>query len=90
MWTIHLSKKTEKYLDRLTPKDRERIVQFLYQRVCFHENPYDLGEPLTGTLTGYIRFRCEDYRIISKIEHNSLIVSVVKVGHRRDVYQTVH
>ena len=35
---------------------------------------------------GYWRFRFEDFRVIAKIEDNRLVIFVVAVGHRRNVY----
>ncbi len=50
-------------------------------------NPRPLGcKALQGGWRGYTRIRSGDYRIIYRIEDDRLIVMVVKVGNRRDIY----
>jgi mRNA interferase RelE/StbE len=65
-------------------KDRQRIVlriQFL------GENPRPFGcEKLSGHLNRY-RVREGNYRILYSIDDESLLVDVVKIGHRKDVYR---
>ena len=51
------------------------------------EDPRPSGcKKLKGRRNQY-RVRSGDYRIIYSIEDNSLIVRVIKVGHRRDIYE---
>lgn len=45
------------------------------------------AKPLKGTLRGLWRVRAGDYRVIYSIEDNRLVVVVVKVGNRREVYE---
>ncbi|MGI9500042.1 MAG: type II toxin-antitoxin system RelE family toxin, partial [Geminicoccaceae bacterium] len=42
--------------------------------------------PLFGNLAGKWRYRVGDYRIICEIEDEHLVVVIVKIGHRREVY----
>ena len=44
------------------------------------------GAHLTANLAGLWRYRVGDYRVICKIEEQALVLLVVKVGHRSDVY----
>ena len=50
-------------------------------------NPIEFGKPLQYSLKGLRRLRVGDYRIIFKIEEQEKKVLVVKVGHRREVYE---
>jgi mRNA interferase RelE/StbE len=51
------------------------------------EQPRPLGcKKLKGRKNQY-RVRSGDYRIIYSIEDDSLVVEVIKIGHRRDVYE---
>jgi mRNA interferase RelE/StbE len=38
-------------------------------------------------LAGLWRYRVGDYRLICRLEDNKLVVLVLKIGHRRDVYE---
>ncbi len=65
-------------------KDRQRIVSRIQS---FAENPRPNGcEKLSGQHNKY-RVREGLYRIIYSIEDKTLLVFVVKVGHRKDVYR---
>ena len=65
-------------------KDRQRIVLRIQS---LGENPRPFGcEKLSGHLDRY-RLREGNYRIVYSIDDNKLLVDVVKVGHRKDVYR---
>jgi mRNA interferase RelE/StbE len=59
----------------------------LQERVLTRNDPRQLGEALEGTKAGYWRYRVGDYRIICKIEDHRLVVIVVTIGHRREIYR---
>lgn len=42
---------------------------------------------LQGTHKGKFRFRVGDYRIILKKEDDKLIITIISVGHRKDIYK---
>ncbi len=87
-WTIEFRAKAEKQLQRLATRDAARIISFLEDRLAAHENPRELGIALKGhALGGYWRYKVGDYRIICDIQDQRLVVLVVEVGHRRDVYR---
>ena len=46
-----------------------------------------LGKPLLYSLKGYYSFRTSSYRIIYTIRKKELVILVVAVGHRREVYE---
>lgn len=50
------------------------------------ENPRSRGKMLVGNLLGFWRYRVGDYRILCKIRDQELIISVVEIGHRREIY----
>ena len=87
-WKIELDKAAERDLDKLDHQVTKRIERFLYERVARLDNPRLIGEALHGSKLGELwKYRVEDYRIICKIEDSILRVLVVRIGHRRDVYE---
>jgi mRNA interferase RelE/StbE len=86
-WKIEFSKKADKALDKLALKDAERIVSFLDQRIAHAPNPRDLGKPLAGQWAGHWRYRVGDHRILCKIEDQTIIILVIEIGHRREIYR---
>lgn len=72
-------------------KQLEELPKIYYQRIKnkilnLADNPYPAGrEKLKGGDKEY-RIRVGDYRIIYRVEHAQLIVVIIKIGHRREVY----
>lgn len=85
-WTISYTPRALKQLKALDKPIADRIETFLSTRVAYSEDPYKLSEPLSGQFAGQRRFRVGDYRIICELIRNELIVSVLKLGHRKDIY----
>jgi mRNA interferase RelE/StbE len=86
-WVVNFSDKAERQLKRLDPTIRRRIVDFLEQRLARLPNPRSLGSALAGDLKGLWRYRVGDYRILCEFKDDELIVLVVEVGHRSDIYR---
>ncbi len=69
------------------PKNmKERIRKAIEQRLG--TDPLRYGIPLRRSLHGYRKLRTGDYRIIFKIEQETVVI--LKIGHRKEVYQKVH
>jgi mRNA interferase RelE/StbE len=49
-------------------------------------DPEQFGKPLRGERHGFWRYRVRDWRILCRLENKVMIVLVVSVGHRREVY----
>ena len=86
MWTVEWERKALKDAKKLDKSARQRIVNYLEERVLVNQNPYQFGKPLKGNKLGLWRYRVGDYRILCQIEENRLVVLVVAVGHRKDIY----
>ena len=87
-WTIELSDDAKQDLRKLDAQHARRILNFLYERVAKLVNPRSIGKPLQGPRLGeYWRYRAGDFRILCKIEDNRVIVLVLRVGHRREIYR---
>jgi mRNA interferase RelE/StbE len=49
-------------------------------------NPRDFGRGLVGDKAGLWRYRIGDYRVVCRLENNRLVVFVLEVGHRKEIY----
>lgn len=49
-------------------------------------NPRQHGKCLKANRLGQWRYRVGDYRLIAKIEDEKIIILILNIGHRRDVY----
>ena len=82
-YNVVITKSAAKELERVSGKDRRRIVERI---AALAHNPRPSGcEKLSGEEK--YRVRQGDYRILYEIVDDQLIVTVVRVGHRRDVYK---
>ena len=87
-WQIRFDESSKKDLARLDKPVANRIVAFLRERVAPLTNPRSIGEALKGSKLGeFWKYRVGDYRIISRIEDGELLIIVVKLGNRREVYR---
>ena len=85
-YKLELTRQAESVLRRIA--DRERG---LYQRIAnvldsLEEDPFQ-GKALKGTLKGFHSYRVGSYRVIYRIFQSRLLVIVIDVGHRRDIYR---
>jgi mRNA interferase RelE/StbE len=86
-WTIEISRTAEKQIKRLDRVAQAAIVRFLRDRLKPAENPRLFGKPLYGDKGGLWRYRVGDYRLICDIQDEKVIVLVLRVGHRKDIYR---
>lgn len=86
-WTIELTGDAKKTLRKLDRQVARRITGFLKERVQGSGNPRLLGKALHASLDDYWAYRVGDYRLICEIRDDVLLVLVVEIGHRSDVYR---
>ena len=80
---------TEQAIKKLKKIDKHTqffILAWIEKNLVDCENPRQHGKGLTANRSGEWRYRVGDYRIIAKIEDDKVIILVLTVGHRREVY----
>ena len=67
------------------------VVRTILKRIETHlaADPHGLGKPLTGEFQGSWRYRWGDYRVIYRIAEQEILIIVLRIGHRKNVY-TLH
>jgi mRNA interferase RelE/StbE len=87
-WKIEFSEPADRELNKLDPQNSQRILKFLLERVAKLDDPRSIGKALQGPRFGELwRYRVGDFRIICKIEDEKLVVLVIRIGHRKDIYR---
>ena len=81
MYELIISDKAKRQLGALERNVQERILKAL-ERIRIRPEAY--VTKLVGCKE--YKFRVGDYRIIMDIEHDKLLILVIKVGHRKNVY----
>jgi mRNA interferase RelE/StbE len=87
-WAIEFDPAAAKELRKLDPVVARRITAFLRERLAPLDDPRSLGDALKGHALGeYWKYRLGDYRVIARLVDQRLVVMVVRIGHRREVYR---
>ena len=84
-WAIEMEPGAERALGKLGTAAGRRIVKGL-RDIATLDNPRQRGKALSGPLAGLWRWRFGNYRVIGRIEQQRVVIVVVAVGHRREVY----
>jgi mRNA interferase RelE/StbE len=87
-WKIEFSEPADRELTKLDSQHSKRILKFLLERVAKLEDPHSIGKSLQGSRFGELwRYFVGDFRIICKMDDDRLVVLVIRIGHRKDVYR---
>jgi mRNA interferase RelE/StbE len=82
-YSIRIKKSALKELHRLDKSTRAHLVAAIDQ---LSENPH-VGKLLKGDLSGLRRIRAGSYRIVYEINETEILVLILRVSHRKDVYR---
>ena len=81
-YQVIITESAQKSLRKLDKKIRDNIFNKLES---LKEHPH-IGKPLSANLSGFWSLRVGDYRVIYQIKNNELIILVIGIGHRKNVY----
>jgi mRNA interferase RelE/StbE len=86
-WSIEYDRPVRKQVEKLDPQNRKLIYSFLYERLAKLDDSRQVGKALRDSEFGrFWRYQVGDYRIICDIQDQRLVVLVIEIGHRREVY----
>lgn len=83
-YSLQIRRSAAKALAKIKKNDRIRLVEAIDR---LREEP-NAGGVLKGEFAGLRRLRVGSYRIIYEVIDEQLVVLVIRVGHRRDVYRS--
>jgi len=83
-YAIRFTPKAVKQVAKLDPITAKRIRGFLEQKLARLDNPRLLGKKLVNE--EFWRYRVGDYRILTTIDDDQILILIVEVAHRREVY----
>lgn len=86
MWQIEFKPRAAKELRKLDPKQAKQILAWLRIRLDSGADPRLFAEQLTGNFKEFWRFRIGDFRVVFQPQEQKLLIMVVRVAHRREVY----
>ena len=87
-WIIKYTESSSKQLKKLDKQTALRVLDYMDERVAVLDDPRALGKNLKGPKIGeYWRYRVGDIRVICNIVDGQMIVLVIEIGNRREVYR---
>ena len=86
-YTVEYTPKALKTLEKMDIFTQRMILDWIEKKLIGSENPRVFGKPLTENLQGLWRYRIGDYRIIAKIQDNRLVILLINIGHRKEIYR---
>jgi mRNA interferase RelE/StbE len=86
-WNVELIDTAKRELAKLDRKWQTAILDYLEDEIAPLNDPRTRGKPLVGDRKGLWRYRVGDYRILCELCDNELIVLVITIGHRRQIYR---
>ena len=86
MFHVEFSKTAMKQLKKMEKPTAALILGWIEKNLDNSTNPRSHGKALLGNKAGLWRYRVGDYRIIANIIDDKVLIFVVQIGHRRDIY----
>lgn len=85
-YKVEYSSKAIKNLRKLDKYTRNLIYAWIDKNLVDCENPRVHGKGLVENKSGQWRYRVGDYRLICEIKDEEIIILVLEIGHRREIY----
>jgi len=82
-FSVFFTREAKKNIDKLDPSAK-KILRKAIESLA--SDPYR-GKPLSYELAGLRSWRTSDYRIIYRIKGRELVILVIAVGHRKQIYK---
>ena len=88
VWAIEFDEAAKKELVKLDRQVARRLLDFLKQRVISLKDPRSVGQALKGSKLGeFWKYRVGDFRIIANIQDQKMIILILRVGNRGEIYR---
>ncbi len=87
-WQIEFDPGALKDLRKIDKPIQVRLLGFLRSRLSTLDDPRSIGEALSGQRLGsYWKYRVGDWRIICDIQDQRIVVRVLRIGNRREIFR---
>ena len=86
-YTVVFSKEALKDIKKLDKHTAALIIGWIKKNLEGCENPRLHGKGLTANLSGKWRYRVGDYRLLAEIQDEKVIILMLSVGHRSEIYK---
>jgi mRNA interferase RelE/StbE len=84
MYSVELKPQAQKFIEAQPRKIQGQLIKKIE---ALAGNPHPASSKLLHSEKKLYRIRSGDYRIIYQVQHENLLILIVKVGHRRNIYE---
>ncbi len=85
-YKVEYTKKAVKQFKKMDRQIAALLISYIEKKLVGCKNPRQFGKSLQGNRNDKWRYRIGNYRILAKIEDDTMVIIVVEVGHRKDIY----
>ena len=85
-YDVHYSENARKELRKIDRHQAKIILAWIEKNLIGCENPRRHGASLGYDRKGEWRYRIGSYRLIARIHDNIVVIEIINIGHRREVY----
>ena len=85
-YRVELTKQVKKDLKKLDKYTASILISWMKKNLDGCIDPHRYGKSLTGNHKGKWRYRIGNYRLICNIQDDKILILVLSIGHRREVY----
>ncbi len=86
MYAVHFSDVALKKLKKMDRYQASLLIGWIEKNLQDTDDPRTQGKALVANHKGKWRYRIGDYRILALIEDEKIIITIIDVGHRKDIY----
>ncbi len=83
---VEFTDQAKKQLKKMDKDTASLIVGWIRKNLEGCSNPRIIGKGLVANRSGQWRYRVGDYRLIAEIQDEKIIILIVSIGHRREIY----
>lgn len=87
MYSLKFTDNAKKQLKKMDKYIAKLIVNWMMKNIHGSDNPRVHGKALKANLSDYWRYRVGNYRVITEIQDDALVVVAVEIGHRKEIYK---
>ena len=84
---MEFSERARKDLKKLDRYTAAMLLGWIRKNLEGCEDPRQHGKGLTANRSGQWRYRIGDYRLLAEIREEKVVILVLQVGHRSDIYR---
>lgn len=86
-YTVEYTKRAIKQLKKLDKQTSALLLGWIEKNLVDCDNPRQFGKGLTANRKGEWRYRIGNYRLVADIQDDKIVILILNIGHRRDIYK---